>query len=365
MNRTFEKHPLVLALVPVITLTLFASLFVANVHAEETMSSEVEVELVSESSEETDEEVVVTIVEEEGDDEAMVEVTTEVVEDEELEEEALEEVAEEETVEALSDTEELEVEVMESEVAEEMIEDDSWLMDVAELESGDLFRGKTRNAVYYYGNDGLRYIFPNEKTYFTWEDAFTEIKWISDEDLTTIQIGGNATYKPGIRMVKIVSDPTVYAVSANAELRAIESEEVAVELYGEDWATMVDDLPDYFFTNYWIGSSIEVASQFDVAIEETDATSINDDRALEPFVTIEITEGGYSEPTLFVTPGTTVRFLNSSEAKHSATEWDRIWGSGTLTPGEHYSRTFERMGVWSYYSTYAEQADMSGAIIVE
>ena len=33
---------------------------------------------------------------------------------------------------------------------------------------GDLVKGTTLNTVYYYGADGKRYAFPNEKTYLTW-----------------------------------------------------------------------------------------------------------------------------------------------------------------------------------------------------
>jgi hypothetical protein len=50
--------------------------------------------------------------------------------------------------------------------------------------------------------------------------------------------------------VKITTDPTVYAVEPGGELRSIVSEENAIDLYGEDWADMVVDVPDAFFVNY-------------------------------------------------------------------------------------------------------------------
>jgi plastocyanin len=234
-----------------------------------------------------------------------------------------------------------------------------------ELEAGDLIRGESYSAVYYYGEDGFRYVFPNDKTYFTWYDDFDDVVWLSDSDMSSIQIGGNVTYKPGVKMIKITSDPTVYAVAAGGILRGIDSEEVATDLYGSSWNTMIDDVPDGFFSNYSLGSDLEFASQFDPEVEVTDAVSINDDKMLQPYVTIEITEAGYSEPTITVDSGTTIRFVNMGDEKHSATEWERNWGSGTLYTDDHYSRVFTEIGTWSYYSTYDDQADISGAIIVE
>ena len=105
------------------------------------------------------------------------------------------------------------------------------------LHSGDLMRGTSFSAVYYYGVDGFRYVFPNDKTYFTWYANFDSVKMISDADLGTIQIGGNVTYKPGSRMVKINSDPKTYAVDENGTLRWVTSETVAVAMFGSNWNT--------------------------------------------------------------------------------------------------------------------------------
>ena len=34
--------------------------------------------------------------------------------------------------------------------------------------AGDLIKGESFSSVYYYAPNGKRYVFPNEKTYFTW-----------------------------------------------------------------------------------------------------------------------------------------------------------------------------------------------------
>ena len=40
---------------------------------------------------------------------------------------------------------------------------------------GDLIRGESLSTVYYYGYDGARYTFPNEKTYMTWRADFDDV----------------------------------------------------------------------------------------------------------------------------------------------------------------------------------------------
>src|SRR3989338_1092594 len=144
------------------------------------------------------------------------------------------------------------------------------LVALSTIQPGDLVRGVAFPAVYYYGKDGFRYVFPNDKTYFTWYSNFSSVKWLSDQDLANIQIGGNVTYKQGVKMLKINSDPTVYALAKGGELRAIASEDVAMSLYGNNWNKQIDDVPDGFFGNYHIGGAVELASQFDPDAEVQD-----------------------------------------------------------------------------------------------
>lgn len=114
-------------------------------------------------------------------------------------------------------------------------------------------------AVYYKAVNGQRYVFPNEKTYFSWYRDFSGVVTISDAELAAIPIGGNVTIRPGTKLVKITTDPKVYAVSPGGMLHWIESEALANTLYGSAWASRVVDVPDSFFVNYTIGSSISTA----------------------------------------------------------------------------------------------------------
>ena len=236
---------------------------------------------------------------------------------------------------------------------------------VSSLQSGDLIRGQTFSSVYYYGADGFRYVFPNDKTYFTWYSNFNTVKWLSDKDLATIQIGGNVTYKPGVKMIKINSDPKVYTVSTNGTLHPVVSEAVASALYGADWNKKTDDVPDGYFSNYMIDAPIELASQFSVQAEQADATSINADKHLKKATVVSIGDFGYNPPTLTIDAGTAVKFVNTGTINQSASEWDGIWGTGTLKPGQHFTRYFTKKGVWTYFSIYTPKTIMTGSIIVK
>ena len=126
----------------------------------------------------------------------------------------------------------------------------------ATLNPGDLIKA-SGPAVYYYAADAKRYVFPNEKTYFSWYNDFSTVKTITDAELAAVIIGGNITIRPGTKLVKITTDPKVYAVTGRcAQLHWLESETLAQQLYGASWAQRVVDVPDSFFVNYAIGSSV-------------------------------------------------------------------------------------------------------------
>lgn len=235
---------------------------------------------------------------------------------------------------------------------------------LSSLQSGDLIRGQAFSAVYYYGADGMRYVFPNDKTYFTWYKNFDSVKWITDTNLAKIQIGGNVTYKPGVKMMKINSDPRVYVVSEHGILREVGSEDTARTLYGSNWNKTIDDVPDGFFGNYKIGGRIEFASQFSPTSEQL-VSSINEDKPLFVPTIVHITDSEYSTPTIHVLFNHAVKFVNDGPSVHSATEWDQIWGSGTMQLGDTFTFYPSKKGTWSYYSTYDPKEKMMGTIIVE
>ncbi|MFZ2804066.1 MAG: M23 family metallopeptidase, partial [Patescibacteria group bacterium] len=127
--------------------------------------------------------------------------------------------------------------------------------------SGTLIKSKTSSSVYYCGADGKRYVFPSDKIYFTWYANFNTVTTVTDAALAAVPLGGNVTYRPGIKMVKITSTPQVYAVEKGGNLRWIQSPAIATSIYGASWAKNVDDISDAFFGDYKIGEPITAIRQ--------------------------------------------------------------------------------------------------------
>lgn len=125
---------------------------------------------------------------------------------------------------------------------------------------GTLIKG-TGEAVYYYAEDGKRYVFPTQRVFSSWYDDFSSVITVSDTELSSIPLGGNMTYRPGTRLVKVSTDPRVYAVDG-VRLRWVVDERVARNLFGDQWADEVDDIPEAFFVNYDTGASIARASDY-------------------------------------------------------------------------------------------------------
>ncbi|MDD5341310.1 MAG: Ig-like domain-containing protein [Patescibacteria group bacterium] len=147
----------------------------------------------------------------------------------------------------------------------------------ANISYGDLIKA-SGPAVYYYATDGKRYVFPTLNTYLTWYPDFSTVKTITDAQLAAISIGGNVTYKPGVKLIKITTDPKVYAVDAHGTLRWIKTEALAKALYGDNWATLVQDVADAFFVNYNVGADIALVGDFSPLTATANATSISEDK---------------------------------------------------------------------------------------
>jgi len=145
--------------------------------------------------------------------------------------------------------------------------------------SGDLIKASGQ-AVYYLGANGKRFVFPDDKTYFTWYPDFSTVKTITDAQLQLVPLGGNVTYRPGTKLVKITTDPKVYAVDAHGGLRWLETEATANAIFGSNWGSLVQDVPDGFFVNYTVGASIKSATDYNLTLVREVASSINIDKAL-------------------------------------------------------------------------------------
>lgn len=152
----------------------------------------------------------------------------------------------------------------------------SWAQNPSNVWAGKVVKIKGFPTLYYIGSDNKRYVFPNEKAYFSWYNDFSNIVEADANDVANYPLSGNVQYRPGAVLVKIQTDPRVYAVSTNGILRWVKNEGIAKKLYGDKWNLLVDDIPDTFFTNYQVGTAIENDSDFDPNEEEGIALTISE-----------------------------------------------------------------------------------------
>jgi hypothetical protein len=136
------------------------------------------------------------------------------------------------------------------------------------------------NTLYYLAEDGRRYVFPTAAVYKSWFREFVDIFEVADDQLFELPLAGNITYRPGVKMVKVETDPKVYAVAPGGILRWITSEALAENLYGEAWNKNIDDIPDAFFTNYEMGPDIASLADFNPTEIAKSVASVNDDKEI-------------------------------------------------------------------------------------
>lgn len=120
---------------------------------------------------------------------------------------------------------------------------------------GTLYTTPEHPAVYLVF-EGKRYVFPNDKVYFSWYKDFSQVSSISLEELVQYQLVGNVGFKPG-SVVKIPTDPKVYVVSEYGILRWLKNPLVAQAVIGENWEDKMKDLWMSLFINYDVDQPIE------------------------------------------------------------------------------------------------------------
>lgn len=129
----------------------------------------------------------------------------------------------------------------------------------AGVAAADVIRGST-TAVYFVSADGKRHVFPSQTVFLSWYPDFSAVKTVADSALAALPLGKNVTMRPGTHLVKIISNPKVYAVEPNGIIRWIPSEETARTLYGNAWATRVQDVDPILFADYTEGDMVLVTA---------------------------------------------------------------------------------------------------------
>ncbi len=130
------------------------------------------------------------------------------------------------------------------------------------------------SAVYYVKTleGGIKYVFPDSKTFFTYEDSFIGVGKLTSEDqdmlgvkLGEVKNGGIMKYKANTKkLIKHVNSPRVYAVDKDQKLRWIKLPDTLLKL-GYSF-TDINDLNEVFFVSYEIGDPISSPVHLDGAI---------------------------------------------------------------------------------------------------
>ncbi len=156
------------------------------------------------------------------------------------------------------------------------------------LQDGDLIKIPDDNnastlsdtAVYYYAKNGKRYVFPNEKVFYTWYPDFNKVQVLPIDQMSLIPIGGNVTYHPGVKMVKFQTDVKTYMVTKGGVLRWAKTEDVARGWFGTAWNQQVDDISEAFYVNYKFGEPVASALDMALPIIRGTVSTIDDDKGL-------------------------------------------------------------------------------------
>lgn len=133
--------------------------------------------------------------------------------------------------------------------------------------AGDLIKQEGSASVYYLGSNNKRYTFANRSTFESWYGSSATVATVSSETLLGYELGGNAVARAG-RLVQVVSNDTpwkvadakVYALSTNGTIRAIDSAETAVALFGAKWESRIIPIPEQLFSNYTVGAALTSSS---------------------------------------------------------------------------------------------------------
>ncbi|MFA5946020.1 MAG: Ig-like domain-containing protein [Patescibacteria group bacterium] len=139
---------------------------------------------------------------------------------------------------------------------------------------GDLIRGDQYPTVYYVDANFLRHPFQDAQTYLTYNSSWNIVRTVTGATLSTLTIGKPMLPKAGVVLVKIVSDPRVYAfqtdsVTGTTLLRWIPSESVAIALYGASWADYVIDIAPTLYTQFGHGADMTSSVTVDRTIMKT------------------------------------------------------------------------------------------------
>ncbi len=135
---------------------------------------------------------------------------------------------------------------------------------ISQIVPGLFVRGFGYDTVYYIDANLVRHPFWNANTYFTHAQSFDEIVWVTNATLSTMVLGSPMIPKPGVILIKIASNPKVYAIGEGSTLQWIPDEVTAISLYGTNWADYVVDFEPTIMSRFNAGNNMKIGDTVDL-----------------------------------------------------------------------------------------------------
>ena len=124
--------------------------------------------------------------------------------------------------------------------------------------AGQYIRSYYFDTIYYVDEYAVRHPFWDANTFFSYADSFDEVVWVTDATLPLLDLGDPMLPAVGVALIKVQTDPKVYAIDSDSVLRWIPDETTATALYGVDWADYVIDLESTIFARFTVGDDMTV-----------------------------------------------------------------------------------------------------------
>ncbi|MFA7244705.1 MAG: cadherin-like beta sandwich domain-containing protein [Candidatus Magasanikbacteria bacterium] len=142
--------------------------------------------------------------------------------------------------------------------------------------AGSLIKLSSKSAIYYVGSDNLKYLIPDEVTFKSWYDNFSEIKVLSSKDFNSVKTAKyNVTIRPIKQLVKFSNSNKVYVVDTAARLRWVVDEKTAKKYYDDDWNKKIVILSSSRFDDYRLASDLDSKTIFSKTRVANSSNDIN------------------------------------------------------------------------------------------
>ncbi|MBI1908301.1 hypothetical protein HYS28_02705 [Candidatus Uhrbacteria bacterium] len=140
--------------------------------------------------------------------------------------------------------------------------------ELADVDAGQVVMSPSFSETYYVAEDGTRRPFIDTQSMYTYIRHADDVAMVTDATVASLALGAPMLPKSGTVLVKEAISPDVYLVTGDVEspvIRHITSERIAAEMFGEDWADYVIDVPPTVLVRYARGEAIDRAIMVDTS----------------------------------------------------------------------------------------------------